>query len=1399
MVKPILFLLLLAAVNGHAQVDNTFNLMPVPSRVTVRPGKTYVDPQFRIAIKGRPDSRLYAEASRFIRRLSNETGVFLDKQGFVTPADSDLTAPALLIRVNRPGRLKTGEDESYAIRTDTHPMTVDAMTDLGAIHALETLLQLVSADPAGYYFPGVDITDRPRFVWRGLLLDVALHFMPVEVIHRTIDGMAAAKMNVLHLHLCNDQGFRVESKIFPRLQQLASDGAYYTQEEIRGIVRYAGQRGIRVVPEFVVPAHTTAILTAYPEWASAKRNYRLQRYFGVFDPVLDPTNEQLYPFLQKLFGEMASLFPDEYFHIGGDENTGKDWERNPHIRSVMHAKGMTGYMELQTWFNKRLLRIIDGLGKKMIGWDEILQPGIPNEVTIQSWRGNESFYRAVREGHQAILSYGYYIDLIQPASYHYQNDPIPDSARLTAEASRHILGGEATMWSELVTPLTVDSRIWPRTAAIAERLWSAKSVRDTDDMYRRLDIMSRRLEALGLQHLVYKQVLMRQLCNGAPVQPLETLTDVIEPLKIYERNEGDTMYTVFSPFTKLADLASPDQPEPRRFRREVDSFLDRPTPELAGKIRQRLTGWKVNDAAFRNLLAGAPALQEAAPLSGRLAELAEAGIEALDILDKRSEPDTGWIMTQREIIRRSRLQSGRCELQVVDPVQRLIEKAAGLGGISRGQNKFIQEYQEAYPVGTLEQDNDVRSIAVDVRNTVYIATRSGLYEKADRTTKWKSLPIPDSDRGPAYAARADAQGRIWLGTWKGVIQVQGDTITTIVGPVGPISVLCASTEGMYALGPKGIWLITGTTARPINYAVARSVRAAVSDRQAGLWIASDVGLYHANQQGVRWTTDTSRLISAGLKGLEMTGNGTVWVAGLGGVSVMKEDAILQKITTKEGCPSGYINCVKQAADGTMWVGTAVGVVRYYGDGHHSLRFTRRWLLDDYVNDIAFDREGNAWIATRQGVSAIRHKSMSLAEKEDYFYGVLMRRHIRAPWIAGQCHLLAPGDTTRWQPEDDDNDGEYTGNYLAMESFRYAVTHNQDAREKAKRAFHFLKQLKDVTNGDGYFARSIVPAARAERVHDGNRKYNDREVAEELVADPRYKPVEKRWHPSADGKWLWKGDASSDEWCGHMMGYFFYYELAADEDEKRLVREHVASLADHLIAHNFTMVDADGTHTHWAVWTPQLLNHDPEWAQDRYQNSMELLAFLKLAYYLTDDEKYQQHYLRLIREEHYLENMSHLADQNPAWFIYFDVTMQAYLYPILLHAEKDSVLLAFYRKSLDSWMERRRGDHNPLINFLYCYASGKRVEGPASVDFLIDTPLDLVDWPVDQGKREDVKLVHTPVLDEWQVNELPEPGIRATVRWDKNPWAASSGSPQTEKEPVFWLYPYWMGRYLNMIH
>ncbi|MBE9465398.1 regulator [Dyadobacter subterraneus] len=708
---------------------------------------------------------------------------------------------------------------------------------------------------------------------------------------------------------------------------------------------------------------------------------------------------------------------------------------------------------------------------------------------------------------------------------------------------------------------------------------------------------------------------------------------------------------------------------------------------------------------------------------------------------------------------------------------------------------FWQEYHEGYAVGASPESNDVRSIAVDDESNVWIATGDGIFQKRQDSATWDSM-LPEDETGPSFSVFVENK-TIWLGTWNGLWRYQNNKLEQITGPKGTVSAICKTPDGLYVLGPNGFWFDNGKGFVKKETILPKSIRDVISDQAHGLWIATDVGLYHWTEKETEHVYKQKELLSGYVKGLALDADKKLWIGGLGGVTIRNADEVEKTLQPENGIPSVYVTSVKYAPDSTMWVGTQTGVVRYKSDGSHSLRFSRRWLMDDQVNDIAFDKNGNAWIATPKGVSAIKKKKMTLAQKQDFFNDVLMKRHIRAPWIAGQCHLTTPGDTTFWLPEDDDNDGEYTGNYLAMESFRYASTKDPEAKENAKKAFGFLKLLQEVTDTDGFFARTIVPADW-KNVHDGNKIFTEKQLADELVKEPRNKPVEVRWHKSKDGKWLWKGDTSSDEMCGHMFGYYFYYTLVADESEKKIIGKHVGRIVDYLMKHNLDLVDVDGKATRWSVWSPDKLNRDPEWLPDRNQNSMEMLTFLLLANHMTGDEKYQKEYLRLIAKENYLQNMSEVTNQNPAWFIYFDVVLQAYLYPILINCEKDPERLAFYKTHLERWFEKRKGDHNPLINFIYCYSTNKKAELKNSVDFLIDTPLDLVDWHIDHSKREDLKIVRKPVLEDIQVDAMQPASIRMTVRWDKNPWTATGGDPSTEREPVFWQLPYWMGRYLGMI-
>ena len=709
---------------------------------------------------------------------------------------------------------------------------------------------------------------------------------------------------------------------------------------------------------------------------------------------------------------------------------------------------------------------------------------------------------------------------------------------------------------------------------------------------------------------------------------------------------------------------------------------------------------------------------------------------------------------------------------------------------------FVQETHTAFPVGSDKSSNEVRGIAVDQKQNVWIATADGIFTREPGTAVWKPI-ITGEDRGPAYAVSVSAEGTILLGTWNGLYSYRDGELRKEEGPQPPVSVLTTSADGTYALGPHGIWKRTGQKWESRNYKIARSVRDAEGDGKGGLWVATDAGLYHCVAGKSTLFQDTSELISCYAKALADAPNGDLWVGSLGGVSIRRNDKMTRTLTTRTGMPSAVVRCIRRSPDGKMWVGTDVGVVRFDNDYHHSLRFSKRWLMDDQVNAIAFDAKGDAWIGTANGVSCIHRIEMTLEGKEQNYYGQLMRKHIRSPWICGNLHLEVPGDTTTWRNTDDDNDGEYTGGYLAMESFRYAVTKSEDARIKARKAFDFLALLQTVTGTEGFFARTIVPSDW-KKTNDPNRTYTPRQIADELVMDPRYKPVEVRWHLSADGKWRWKGDTSSDEMDGHMMGYYFYYEYAATEAERFLVRKHVSKIIDRLMATNYNLVDIDGTHTHWAVWSPDQLNNDPDWSSERSLNSFELLAYLKLAAHITKDEKYEKAYLNLIDKEGYLDNAGKLNAKNPAWQIYFDRTMEGYLFPILLKYEIDPKLHQFYAGLIDEWMKGQTSGENLINNLAYALATGKKVNIAQTIGFLRDAPLDLVDWHIDHTLREDVQIVRSPIMEEIQISELPPASERGTVRWDKNPWAATTGDPHQVREPVFWLWPYWMARYLEII-
>ena len=658
------------------------NLMPVPANVQMGNGSLKIDAGFTVAINGHTDARLTGAAERFVERLSKQTGLLMAMR----PVNG--TKATLVVHVDHDSKQvqELGEDESYVLEVAPSGASLTAPTDLGALHGLQTFLQLVSVSPDGFVAPAVIIKDTPRFPWRGLMIDAARHFIPLEVLRRNIDGMEAVKMNVFHWHLSENQGFRVESRKFPKLHEMGSNGLYYTQDEIRGLIAYARERGIRVVPEFDLPGHSTAWFVGHPELASGPGPFTIERKWGVFDPAFDPTNDKVYKFLDEFIGEMAKLFPDHFFHVGGDEVNGKAWDANPKIQEFIRAHDLKGNAGLQLYFNKKLQGIVSKHGKSMVGWDEVLDPTLPKDIVIQSWRGQASLAEAAKQGYRGILSNGYYLDLGWSAARHYAVDPMSDAAAgLSAEEKQRILGGESCVWSEYVNAENIDSRIWPRNAAIAERLWSPQEVRDPAWMYARMHVLSAQLEWLGLTHQHNYLRALHRIAGAASSEEfnaLKTLADVVEPVKDYTREQTATEpATSDMPLNRVVDAIPLESRTGREFSELVDKYLatschDAP---LAAQLRAQLILWRDNDAKLQPLEQRSFLVKEVAGTSQDLAALASAGLAALDALEHGGNTDEAWKAQQGAVVQQAQKPKGQLLLMPAPAVQKLID-AASIGG-----------------------------------------------------------------------------------------------------------------------------------------------------------------------------------------------------------------------------------------------------------------------------------------------------------------------------------------------------------------------------------------------------------------------------------------------------------------------------------------------------------------------------------------------------------------------------------------------------------------------------------------------------------------------------------------------------------------------------------------------
>lgn len=673
--KKIIFLLLIIFCRFvvNAQQVNTLKLMPAPKEVVQNAGKFRINNKLVISVQSNAtDTILYKAVNRTYQALNRKTGLAFGQQ-YITPLVTSGSASLLLV-VKAAANAGIGVDESYGITVSEKQIVLNAPNTIGALRGLQTLMQLVDKDDNGYFSPFVNINDSPRFKWRGLMIDAARHFISFEEMKKNIDAMEAVKMNVLHWHLSDDEGFRVESKLFPKLQADGSNGDYYTQAQLKELVAYAKDRGIIVVPEFDMPGHAQSWFAGYPELASQPGPYRpgprpqwqkehpdpnIPKSTSIADmianmeaPTFDPTNEKVYSFLDKFIGEMTTIFPAGYMHIGADENNGLAWKLNPAIAAYMKQHNLQSTDDLQKYFVQRMYGIMKKHHRKLIGWEEIYNDKLPADAIVHKWIPADngmikSFGKAsdLAVHNPVLISDGFYLDVFMPAYVYYNNPAFADAN------SPNILGGEGAQWTELADNNNIDGRIWPRAGAIAERLWSPASVNDVDDMYRRLFLLSNQLDELGLPHISNYERSLRRLTNGEPIAHLQILTDVLTPVKGYRK----LMAAMFKPpqatyqtaaLTSVSDIVFVDSETKRKFRHLVKLYLESHDKAVEAQIKTYLITWQQNDAALKPLFAGNKRLMEIEDHSKNLSAAAAIGLDALDRIDKGTANDAAWVQQQ---------------------------------------------------------------------------------------------------------------------------------------------------------------------------------------------------------------------------------------------------------------------------------------------------------------------------------------------------------------------------------------------------------------------------------------------------------------------------------------------------------------------------------------------------------------------------------------------------------------------------------------------------------------------------------------------------------------------------------------------------------------------------------
>ncbi len=671
-----------------ASAQKNINLMPIPKSVQWLSGDFTILTNFNISINSPSNDTLLLKAvNRVYQQLNRKTGIYFNTDYIKFSNKSD--SASLQIITKKVVQNSIGVDESYTLNISSSKVMLEANTGIGAMRGLETLLQLCEKKAKNFVFPAVSIVDEPKLQWRGLMIDVARHFIPIDVLERNIEAMASVKMNVLHLHLTDDQGFRVESKVFPQFHKKGSNGEYYTQEQIVDLVKFAQERGIIIIPEFDMPGHTKSWFAAYPLLSSFNDTFepgppvdfsqiKEQNMLSIVQfmktapfPAMNPANEQTYLFLDKFLAEMAKLFPAPYIHIGADENNGVAWKNNPSIVEFMQKNKINDTHLLQAYFVNRVYQLVKKYNKAMIGWEELFSSQLPKDVFVQVWQNPTFINKSTENGNPTLISKGFYLDLFMPAYIHYNN---PDFM-----IKNGIKGGEAAQWTEIADKFNIETRIWPRAAAIAERFWSVTESNDIEELYRRLAVLNKHLDFKGLGHISAYEKALRFYASEQNVNDLKVLTDVLTPIKGYKKlfakmtqPRGMTLQT--APLNEISDIIAVDSEIKWKFRSAVKSFLNNKDSDSEKLIINYLTRWQGLDKKLAVLMENSTPLARVQEHAKNLSAIAKLGEQALEHIKLNYTPSTEWANEAFKILKEASKSFGDTELAVVAEIESLLKQ-----------------------------------------------------------------------------------------------------------------------------------------------------------------------------------------------------------------------------------------------------------------------------------------------------------------------------------------------------------------------------------------------------------------------------------------------------------------------------------------------------------------------------------------------------------------------------------------------------------------------------------------------------------------------------------------------------------------------------------------------------